>query len=167
MSSNEKFERDFDAFLNGDDAELSALYRKLPQPEPDAKLDAAVLAMAHRALNPQLVATPIATRRPAGRRTHWLPALSAAATAVFAIGVAVKMAPRMWTERQTAAPAAARDEGVVHVRPVDAPAAPPVPPMSPPPPQSAASGALAGTREAVRAVTPKPATSLAPVLQKS
>ena len=60
MSSNEKFERDFESFLNGDDTSLSALYRKLPQAEPDAKLDEAVLAMAHRALNPQLVATPSA-----------------------------------------------------------------------------------------------------------
>jgi len=42
MSSNEKFEREFEAFLNEEDSRLAALYRKLPQPEPDAKLDAAI-----------------------------------------------------------------------------------------------------------------------------
>ena len=177
MSSNEKFERDFESFLNGDNARLSALYRKLPQAEPDAKLDEAVLAMAHRALNPQLVATPVAARTsPARRRARWLPAFSVAASAVFAIGLAVKMGPRMWTEQRTTAPAAARDEGVVHVRPIDAPAAAPEPPMSPPPPapQAAASGALAGPREAARAAAPKPAAPAAPapaapapMLQKS
>ena len=173
MSSNEKFERDFEAFLNGDDAQLSALYRKLPPAEPDAKLDAAVLAMAHRALNPQLVATPgSAPRSAARRRARWLPALGAAATAVFAIGVAVKMAPRMWTEQPPATPTAARDEGVVHVRPIDAPPAElPAAPLSPPPPppqSAAASGALGGAREAAHAVAPKPAAPpAAPVLQKS
>jgi hypothetical protein len=172
MSSNEKFERDFESFLKGDDARLSALYRKLPQAEPDAKLDEAVLAMAHRALNPQLVATPVAARTtPARRRARWLPAFGVAASAVFAIGVAVKMAPRMWTEQRTAAPAAARDEGVLHVRPIDAPIPAPEPPMSPPPPtsQTAASGALAGPREATRAAAPKPAAPAAPApeLQKS
>ena len=52
-SANEKFEREFEAFMNEEDSRLAALYRKLPQDEPDARLDAAVRSMAHRALNPQ------------------------------------------------------------------------------------------------------------------
>ena len=166
MSSSEKFERDFEAFLKQDgDSELAALYRKLPRPEPDAKLDAAVLAMAHRALNPQLVATPSATHpSPVRRRARWLPVLSAVATAVFAIGVAVKMGPQ-WAERSAApasAPgAAARDDGVVHVRTVDAPVPPP-PPVSPPPPAAANAQAVAppprqeAARAALKPTAPPP-----------
>jgi hypothetical protein len=173
MSSSEKFERDFEAFLK-EDSELAALYRKLPRPEPDAKLDAAVLSMAHRALNPQLVATPTATSRTsaARRRARWLPALSAAATAVFAIGVAIKMGPLIWSERHAEAPsaAAARDDGVVHVRTIDEPAPPP-PPASPPPPPPApvvANGLASSTRqEAARAAAkPVAAPPAAPVPQK-
>jgi len=162
MSSNEKFERDFEAFLKQEgDAELAALYRKLPRPEPDARLDAAVLAMAHRALNPQLVATPQGEKHTsaARRRARWLPALTAAATAVFAIGVAVKMGPQ-WSERGSSAPpapAAARDDGVVHVRTLDEPAPPPPPASPPPPPAPASTMAMSAPRqEAVRAA-PKPA----------
>jgi hypothetical protein len=168
MSSSEKFERDFEAFLKQDgDSELAALYRKLPRPEPDAKLDAAVLAMAHRALNPQLVATPGTAARSsaARRRALWLPALSAAATAVFAIGVAVKLGPQMWSERHSQAPAAAsaRDDGVVHVRTIDEPAPAPPPPASPPPPPPVANGLAGGLRqEAARAAT-KAAPAQAPV----
>ena len=173
MSSNEKFERDFEAFLQQDgQSELDALYRKLPRPEPDARLDAAVLAMAHRALNPQLVATPHAGVRTsaARRRARWLPALGAAATAVFAIGVALKMGPQ-WAERGAnapAAPAAARDDGVVHVRALDepAPAAPPPPASPPPPPQSSAASAPPARQEALRAA-PKPSVPPPATVQKS
>src|SRR6185369_12365546 len=76
MSSNEKFEREFADFLAEEDSRLASLYRKLPQLEPDSRLDGAVRAMAYRALNPQLVATPQAGSQ--SRRGRWLPALGAA-----------------------------------------------------------------------------------------
>ncbi|HZP67167.1 MAG TPA: hypothetical protein VFB32_12770 [Rudaea sp.] len=161
-SGNDQFERDFEEFLKAEDSSLDALYRKLPQPEPDARLDAAVLAMAHRALNPGLVATP---RAPAAarKRVRWLPALGAAAGVVFAAGIALRLAPQVWNEHRTAAPQGARDQGVIHVLPVDAPAISSPPPASPPPPPSAANtttavppAALAGKTGATPATTPPP-----------
>jgi len=162
MSGKRTFDDDFEAWLKDGDAELSALYRKLPQAEPDARLDAAVLAMAHRSLNPHLVATPQPTQRSAARRrARWLPALSAAATAVFAIGIAVKMGPQ-WADRGASAPpAAARDDGVVHVRPVDAPAAP-APPLSPPPPPASQAAASNGLKQEAARAAAKPSLPPAP-----
>jgi hypothetical protein len=90
IGGKEKFERDFESFLSDDDSRLAGLYRKLPQAEPDARLDAAVQAMARRAT----AAMPTATRTPA--RTRWLPALSAAAIVAFAAGIAVQLGPRLW-----------------------------------------------------------------------
>jgi hypothetical protein len=132
-SSNEKFEREFEAFLNQEDAPLASLYRKLPRTEPDARLDAAVQAMAHRALNPQLVATP----RPGSRRrkARWVPALGAAAGLVLAAGIAYRLGPSMNDDRDSG-PAPANE--VISVRPLDAPK-PPEPPLSPPPPPAEAS----------------------------
>ena len=129
MSSNEKFEGEFAAFLAEEDSRLAALYRKLPQPEPDPRLDAAIRAMAHRALNPELVATPqaSATNR---RKARWLPALGAAAGVVFAAGIAFRLGPAWHGERsQTGAPAS----DVISVRSVDAPP-PTTAPLSPAPP---------------------------------
>ena len=135
MSSNEKLEREFAAFLAEDDSRLAGLYRKLPQPEPDPRLDAAVRAMAHRALNPELVATPQAGSK--RRRGRWLPALGAAAGIVFAAGIAFRLGPSWHGDRdEKGAPAS----DVISVRSVDAPqpAAPPLSP-APPPAESAAS----------------------------
>ena len=162
-SKKDQFERDFDAFLSGGDTPLSALYAKLPQAEPDAKLDAAVLAMAHRALNPHLVATPPQRRTSAARRhARWLPMFGAAATVVFAVGVAVTMGPQLWTQRGSATPeSVAQDKGVIHVRPVDAPPAAPEPPLSPPPP--AASAVAPERQELARsALKPAPPAERAP-----
>ena len=87
---NEKFERDFESFLSDDDSRLAALYRKLPQAEPDARLDAAVRAQAQRAV--AAVAAP--ARTPASGR--WLPALSVAAVVAVAAGIAFRLGPQMW-----------------------------------------------------------------------
>jgi hypothetical protein len=159
----DQFERDFDAFLNDGDAQLSALYAKLPQAEPDAKLDAAVLAMAHRALNPHLVATPSPRRSSAARRrARWLPVFGAAATVVFAVGVAITMGPQLWTQRGTATPeSVAHDQGVIHVRPVDTPAAAPEPPLSPPPPSSAVVPERQDLARSALKPAPAPAETLA------
>jgi hypothetical protein len=156
ISGNEQFERDFEAFLKEDDSRLAALYRKLPQPEPDAKLDAAVLAMAHRTLNPHLVATPRASTM-ARRRTRWLAPIGAAAGLVLAAGVALRLGPQVWSEH-SAAPASMRDSGVIEVRPVDeAPAPPPASP-APPPAEAptAAPSASSASMQAVRPMKAKP-----------
>src|SRR5216110_2540169 len=71
MSNKEQFEREFESFLNEEDSRVAALYRKLPRPEPDAKLDAPVLAMARRAVT--------TAPRMHARTPRWIPALSAAA----------------------------------------------------------------------------------------
>jgi len=136
MSSNEKFEREFEAFLAEEDSRLAGLYRKLPQPEPDQRLDGAIRAMAHRALNPQLVATPQAGSSK-HRAARWLPALGAAAGVVFAAGIAFRLGPSWHGDRnETGAP----PSDVISVRSVDAPppAAAPLSP-APPPAKNAAS----------------------------
>ena len=96
MSGNhEQFEREFESFLNEEDSRLAALYRKLPRPEPDAKLDAAVLAMARRA---QANSPPARLRSP-----RWIPALSAAAVVMLAAGITFRLGPTVWQERDTRA----------------------------------------------------------------
>ena len=157
ISGNEQFERDFEAFLSEDDSRLAALYRKLPRPEPDAKLDAAVLAMAHRTLNPHLVATPLASAV-SRRRARWLAPLGAAAGLVLAAGVALRVGPQIWGEHNAATPAAMRDNGVIEVRPIDE-AAPPPPPASPPPPSESVLAAPPSSvsMQATRAMKPKTA----------
>ncbi|HEY8011982.1 MAG TPA: hypothetical protein VIE67_13395 [Rudaea sp.] len=101
--AQQKFDREFEEFLRDDDSRLAALYRKLPQPEPDAQLDARVRALAQRAARePATAATQIAARR----RSNRLPALGAAAAFLLAAGIAWRVAPQMWPARnQVAAPA--------------------------------------------------------------
>jgi len=145
-TGRDQFEREFEAFLADEESRLAGVYRKLPQPEPDARLDAAVKAMAHRALNPQLVATP---RSPRTRhRARWVPALGAAAGIVLAAGIAFRL--------QTG-PAGSRNEvgapssEVIGIRQLDEPAAPP--PLSPPPPSNEG----AATRAPMPKAKPQPA----------
>ncbi len=88
-SGNPQFERDFEAFLESDDSRLDALYRKLPQPEPDARLDAAVRALAQRAV----AAT---SRTPVAAHRRWLPAFSVAAVVALAVGFAFRIGPQLW-----------------------------------------------------------------------
>lgn len=78
-----------------DEQELRALYARLPKVEPDASLDAAVLAQATRA-------TPVR------RRPRWPVAFGSAAVLVLAVGVAWQV----------------RDTSPLTVRPEAAPAAP-------------------------------------------
>jgi hypothetical protein len=61
-----------------DEHELAALYARLPKSEPDAALDAAVLAAALRAT-------------PARRRPRWPLALSSAAVLVLAVGMGLHL----------------------------------------------------------------------------
>jgi len=161
MSSNEKFEREFEAFLNEEDSRLASLYRKLPQQDPDARLDAAVRAMAHRALNPQLVATPRAEahRRRAG---GWLPVFGTAAGVVLAAGIAFKLGPGARSDRNESG-APARD--IITVRQVDAPP-PAAPPLSPPPPV-ASSGGNASSRAPAKPVAEEAAELPVPAAEQA
>jgi Meckel syndrome type 1 protein len=88
---------DLESFLSDEDSGVAAIYRKLPRAEPDAALDAAVLAMARRA---------VTSARPVhAPRARWMPALAAAAVIALAAGVALRIGPRIW-QRPTAVPAA-------------------------------------------------------------
>ncbi len=156
ISGKEQFERDFESFLNEEESRIAALYRKLPQSEPDAKTDAAVLAMAHRALNPTLVATPLPG--PATRRARWLPALGAAAGLVLAAGVALRVGPQIWNERSDRAGTAAEQlkDRVIEVRPLDAPAPSP-PPASPAPPPASVAAPPSAAKAVGELRAPEPA----------
>nr|WP_063573222.1 hypothetical protein [Luteibacter rhizovicinus] len=79
-----------------DEHELAALYARLPKVEPDASLDAAVLAEAARA-------TPV------NRRPRWPVAMASAAVLVLAVGVAWQVREQQPAPRSmppAAAPAA-------------------------------------------------------------
>lgn len=95
MNAQPPSERDLESFLSEEDSGVAAIYRKLPRSEPDAALDAAVLAMAQRA-----VASVAPARR---QRTRWMPVLSAAAVIALAAGVALRVGPRIW-QRPAAVP---------------------------------------------------------------
>lgn len=111
--AQQQFEREFEEFLRDDEAQLAALYRKLPLAAPDAELDARVRALAQRELalsnddntggakadaeDANLTPTRMYLRHP-----RWLPALSAAAMLVLAAGIAWRMAPSSWTSRERA-----------------------------------------------------------------
>jgi Meckel syndrome type 1 protein len=141
---------------NDDERELAALYRSLPRAEPDAKLDAAVLAEAARA------ATPVTRRMP-----RWPIAFATAATVVLAAGLAWHMRQKppsapMPASAPAPAPAPQADAEAEASR---APA--PMPPQKivrakqisvPPPPH-----AVARRRAEVALMSaPAPAPSLAP-----
>lgn len=85
-SGDDNLERELDSFL-ADDSRVAALYRRLPKDEPDAKLDAAILAKARAA---------VAVRR---TRPRWFPAMSAAAALVVVAGLAYRVGPEVWNER--------------------------------------------------------------------
>jgi hypothetical protein len=82
---------DHDDDLPGE-AELAALYRKLPKSEPGPALDAAVLRAAAEALAPgNDDSRTVANRQARTSRTRWLISLSSAATLVLAAGLAWHM----------------------------------------------------------------------------
>ncbi|MGN6480003.1 MAG: hypothetical protein ACTHLF_07540, partial [Luteibacter sp.] len=97
-----------------DERELAALYARLPKTEPDAALDAAVLAAATRGL-------------PVRRRPRWPVALGSAAVLVLAVGVG-------WHMKQTPIrdPIAEKAAVLTAAEPASAPAAAPAPPAASP-----------------------------------
>lgn len=90
MTHRNHHEREFEAFLAGEESELARLYRRLPQSEPDARLDAAVLALARAAVEPQRV-NALRHANVRHRRPLWLVGLSSAAGIVLATGIAWQM----------------------------------------------------------------------------
>ncbi|MGH8123101.1 MAG: hypothetical protein ACREPT_10070 [Rudaea sp.] len=105
--AQQKFDREFDEFLRDDDSRLAALYRKLPQPEPDAQLDARVRALAQRATREPASSAATGARIAARRHLNRVPALGAAAAFLLAAGIAWRIAPQIWSApNQVVAPAA-------------------------------------------------------------
>ena len=172
MSSNEQFEREFKDFLEQENSRVAALYRKLPRAEPDAKLDAAVQAMARRA---QTAAPHVRARTP-----RWIPALGAAAVVTLAAGIAFRIGPTVWQERQTeqlqksgaenkvsppmSAPTAAAEKTPSDVDAFKDKSAP-KPAVIPPPPAAVMTNAAPAARAPSRTVQAPPARVDAPAPQ--
>jgi Meckel syndrome type 1 protein len=152
MSGKEQFEREFESFLTEDDSRLAALYRKLPRLEPDAKLDAAVTAMSRRTA---AATAPVRVRRP-----RWLPALSAAAVVALAAGVAYRIGPQSWQERERAL------QKTINENAVSTPASPPAAEMARRADadafQEKDAGSAASKPAAEPAAPPPPATTAVP-----
>ncbi len=75
-----------------DEAELAALYRKLPKNEPGPALDAAVLRAAAQALEPANDESPVGVApRSRGVRPPWLIGMSSAAAMLLVVGLAWRM----------------------------------------------------------------------------
>jgi hypothetical protein len=146
-----------------DERELAALYARLPKVEPDASLDAAVLAEATRAT---------AIRR----RPRWPVALASAAVLVLAVGVAWQVREvQPERTRYASAPVAAPAESIaaeaapttsIAPAPMMAPTAPPSPPAPsvPSAPSAPVAPVFAPAPEQYRSVAPAPSGML---LQKS
>jgi hypothetical protein len=133
---NEQFERDFEAFLSGGDTSLDALYHKLPQTEPDARVDNAVRAMARRASS--------VTPRPSYAHRRWIPAIGIAAVLTLAAGIGLRLAPQLWQRPVASLPA--------EPAPASAPApAPPAPAAVAPIAQDKAEGFSAQSEAAMPA----------------
>lgn len=164
MTHRNHHEREFEAFLAGEESELARLYRRLPQSEPDAKLDAAVLALARAAVEPQRV-NALRHANVRHRRPLWLVGLSSAAGVVLAAGIAWQMrngfnesaAP---TLRQSASARTERD--VIPITAIVPPAEPAAaPPAPPPPPLAPAAASTTAAAPAPPAAKPMPMRSKA------
>lgn len=79
-------EREFDAYLEGDD-DLSRRYRDLPATEPPAGLDTSITRAAHRAARAD---SDLDDR--VGAHTHWAVPVGLAAALVLAVGVVFQVA---------------------------------------------------------------------------
>jgi|GEM_PF-4862274 len=99
------FEQEFEKFLRDEATQVGAVYRKLPQAEPDAQLDARVRALAHGALRESSSSqreAPAPAAAPAGLARRWVPAFASAAVLVLAAGIAWRMGPQNWAQKETA-----------------------------------------------------------------
>ena len=140
---SDKLERELESFL-ADDSRVAALYRRLPKDEPDAKLDASILAQARAAAAPRRT------------RPRWLPAMSAAAAIVIAAGLAYRVGPQVWSERsavsEKAEPSVAAPASAPQQQPADAAAPNVIQPqaesVASPPPLQPLSGAARSQTDA-------------------
>lgn len=171
MTHRNHHEREFEAFLAGEESELARLYRRLPQSEPDARLDASVLAMARAAVEPQRV-NALRHAKTRTRRPWWLVGLSSAAGVVLAAGVAWQMRNAFHDTLPGAtspavSPAARAEREVVPISaivPPPEPAAPPEPPPAAPAASRAPPAATPAqaTTAAAAAAAPAPAKPAPP-----
>jgi hypothetical protein len=158
MTQRNHHEREFEAFLAGEESELARLYRRLPQSEPDAKLDAAVLALARAAVEPQRV-NALRHANVRHRRPVWLVALSSAAGLVLATGIAWQMRNGF---NESAAPAfresasARTERDVIPISAIVPPAEPAAPPAPPPPAEAPAVAAAPAAIPAPPPAKPMP-----------
>lgn len=165
MTHRNHHEREFEAFLAGEESELARLYRRLPQSEPDAKLDAAVLALARAAVEPQRV-NALRHATPRTRRPWWLVGLSSAAGLVLAAGVAWQMRNAFHETLPGAtspavSPAARAERAEREVVPISAIVPPPEPAAPPAAPATSHAPPAAAPAQATTAGAGAPAPALA------
>ena len=96
------FDQEFDKFLSEETARIDAIYRKLPQAEPDAQLDARVRAHARGGVRDEPTFAPARRTEPVSRSRSWLPAFASAAVLVLAAGIAWRLGPQNWAEKDVA-----------------------------------------------------------------
>lgn len=111
MSTKEKFEREFEAFLSDQTrSSLETIYWKLPVQEPDTALDKAVLATARQALaaTSKTDIVSLSTQRPRSiyGRHRWVMVFGSAAGVVLAAGVAWRVSVETW-DKSTSLPLSA------------------------------------------------------------
>jgi hypothetical protein len=157
MTHRNNNEREFEAFLAGEESGLARLYRRLPQSEPDAKLDAAVLAMARAAVEPQRM-NALRHAKDRHRRPLWLVGLSGAAGVVLAAGLAWQMRgafnETLPSSTGSASPAARANREVIPISAI-------VPPPEPAP-EDVAAAAPPPAQAVVPMAPPAPAAPAAP-----
>lgn len=155
MTHRNNNEREFEAFLAGEESGLARLYRRLPPTEPDARLDAAVLAMARAAVEPQRL-NALRHAKDRHRRPLWLVGLSSAAGIVLAAGLAWQMRgafrDSLPSPADSAAPAVRADREVIPISAI-------VPPPEPPAENVAT---MADTPAVQHAAVPAPAPAAPP-----
>lgn len=156
MSDKPAIDRELEAFLAGEDTEVARIYRKLPQPEPDAALDAAVLAMARGAVEPQRRAA-IRHARAQHRLPGWMIGIGTAAGFVFAAGLAWQLRGLINPTPGAAMRPASESADVINVTILPAAPPPPPPAAMPAPPEPAARAAQQAATAPLQAATDKDA----------
>jgi|GEM_PF-5812859 len=153
MSTSHDNDREIEEFLAQSRSPLVDLYRKLPQPQPDAQLDQRILQQARQSLAEDAAALSHAAKKPAPRYkpSRWPIALGSAASVVFAATLALHFGKENWQaqDRAPAGATATSANDVIHVRSIDLPTAKSViSDFAPAPVQPATSAAKPETADA-------------------
>lgn len=99
-SPDEPFDREFEQFLREEASRVAAIYRKLPHAEPDARLDARVHARAREGIRDEpSFASPRRIGTASRRNRRWLPAFASAAVLLLAAGIAWRLGPQNWAQK--------------------------------------------------------------------